>query len=62
MQITKCDICKKMLEKDSKSVHIGVGNVFSNHAEICANCGKSVLKLLKDKKVLKIEDKKDGKK
>lgn len=60
MRITKCDICKKTIERDSKSIYIGLGGVFSNSFEICENCDKPVLKFLKDKKLIKIENKKDG--
>jgi len=52
MNITKCDICKKTIKKDSKSLYIGLGSIFSNHIEICENCGKPVMKLLKDKKLI----------
>lgn len=60
MKITQCDICKKTIEKDSTSICIGLGSIFSNHVEICTNCGKPVLKLMKDKKLLKGENKKYG--
>lgn len=47
MNITKCDICKKVIKKGAKSIHIGFGSsMFSNHMEICLNCGKPVLELL----------------
>ena len=62
MNITKCDICKKTIKKGSESVHISVGNVFSNHTEICSDCGEPVLKLLRDKKLITDEDKKYGRK
>jgi len=55
MQINKCDICKKIIKKGTKSVHVGVGSsMFSNYTEICLECGKPILK------VLNIEHKKDG--
>jgi hypothetical protein len=61
MQVTKCDICKKAIKDSSNNVHVAVGSsMFSNYHEICASCGKSVLKFLKSKKL--VEDKKDGKK
>lgn len=61
MLITKCDICKKRIKKDSMGVHIGVGSsIFSNHVEICLDCGKPIVKILKDKKL--ITDEKNAKK
>jgi len=60
MRITKCDICNKTIKKDSKSIYIGVGSIFLNAIEICENCGKPVLKLLEDNKLIKFEDKKYG--
>jgi hypothetical protein len=62
MRITKCDICRKTIEKDSRSIYVGLGSIFNNSFEICENCGKPVLKLLKDKKLIKVENKKDGRK
>lgn len=56
MNITKCDICKKIIRKDAGSVHIGLGNIFSNHVEICCICGESVLRLLRDNKLMKKEN------
>ena len=59
MNITKCDICKKTIEKDSKSIYIGIGGMFTvNRAEICENCGKPVLKFLKDRKLINFQNKK----
>lgn len=54
MKITKCDICKKTIKDDSMNVHIAVSkSMFFNSVEICSDCGKPVLKLLKDKKLIK---------
>lgn len=62
MQITKCDICRKTIKKNPGSVHIGLGGTcFFNHVEICPECGKSVLKLLKDNDLIKDKNFKDGK-
>jgi hypothetical protein len=62
MKITKCDICKKTIKDGSMNVHIGVGtSMFSNYKEICSDCGKPILKLLKDEKLIKNENKKHGK-
>ena len=57
MKITKCDICKKKIDK---SIYISVGGFLGNSFEVCEKCGKPVLKLLKDKKLIKSENKKDG--
>ena len=54
MNITYCDICKEIIEKGVKSLHISYGKtILCNNIEICLKCGKSVLKLLKDKKLIK---------
>lgn len=58
MRIIKCDICKKIIKKSSESIHIGLGGVFIDSLEICLNCGKPILKLLKDKKIFRGENKK----
>jgi endogenous inhibitor of DNA gyrase (YacG/DUF329 family) len=58
MNIVKCDICKKTIEKKSSSFFIGLHGIFSDSFEICADCGKPVFKLLKTKKLLKDENKK----
>lgn len=57
MNITKCDICKKTIKKGADSVHIGIGSsMLSNHIEICSDCGKPVLKLLRDKRLITNEE------
>ncbi|MDO8240657.1 MAG: hypothetical protein Q7T51_01615 [Candidatus Moranbacteria bacterium] len=62
MQINKCDICRKTIKKNPGGVHIGLGSTcFFNHVEICPECGKLVLKLLRDNKLIKDENFKDGK-
>jgi len=59
MKITTCDICKKKIKEDAKSVHVGIGSsMFSNHLEICLDCGAPILKLLKAKKMINNENKK----
>ena len=50
MRITKCDICKKTIKDNSKSVYIGIGSILRNIAEICENCGKPIIKILEDNK------------
>ncbi len=60
MHITKCDICNKTIKDNSNNIHVAIGaSMLFNHNEICASCGKPVLKFLKSKKL--VEDKKDGK-
>lgn len=66
MHITKCDICKKTIDR-GKMEKIRVerdywGDRFIyNRFEFCTNCAKPVLKFLKDKKLLK-ERKNESKK
>ena len=55
MNILKCDICKKTIEKGTGSVHVGLGNILSNHVEICCACGEPVLRLLRDNKLIEKE-------
>lgn len=65
MQVTKCDICKKEInrEKSAKVRIVWEGANLSafNSFEICEKCSKPVAKFLKDKKLIK-EDKKNGRK
>lgn len=58
MKITQCDICKKEIEKDAEKLQIArEGRLLFKHFEICADCGKPVLKFLKNKKLIKEETK-----
>jgi|WetSurMetagenome_2_1015567.scaffolds.fasta_scaffold1530790_2 hypothetical protein len=65
MHITKCDICKKEInrEKSAKIRIVLEGASLSsfNSFEICEKCSKPITKFLKDKKLIK-EDKKNGRK
>lgn len=53
MLVTKCDICKKEIEKEV--VFASVGRFLSNQA-FCLKCGQPVIKFLE-----KINNKKNGK-
>jgi len=45
MFVTKCDICKKIIEKDKKSVMAGFGSLFTGFT-FCESCGQPVIKFL----------------
>ena len=49
MRIIKCDICKKTIKDNQEIVHVGVGYV---NFEICFDCGKSTIKLMKDSGII----------
>lgn len=53
MRITKCDICEKEISDKSESLYIGIKGKVYDTFEICGNCGKPIIKLLKTKKLLK---------
>jgi hypothetical protein len=57
MRITKCDICKKPVNKKEGEVNISVGGFLGGYFDICGNCAKPVLKFLKTKKLIKKDDK-----
>lgn len=65
MQVTKCDICKKEINREkSAKIRIaweGASLSSFNSFEICENCSKPVAKFLKDKKLIKNKNKKNGK-
>jgi len=62
MRITKCDICKKTIASGSESFHLTrTGNIMTYGSfEICFSCSKPIVKMLKDKKLIKIDNKKNG--
>ena len=63
MRITKCDICKKAIAPRTEILQLAHnGNKNYNSFELCAVCCQPILKILQNKKLLKIENKKDGKK
>jgi hypothetical protein len=62
MRITKCDICKKtIVSKVEESLHLGYNDIktFASF-DICFACGKPIIKILKNKKLIKGENKKNG--
>jgi hypothetical protein len=60
MQITKCDICKKqVIPHEDVLLRISILGERFNSFEICSECGKSITKFLKSKKL--ITDNKNGK-
>jgi hypothetical protein len=64
MNITKCDICKKTIASGSESFHLTrTGDIMTfTSLEFCFVCSKPIIKMLKDKKLMKGENKKDGRK
>lgn len=64
MRIIKCDICKKTIARGSESLQLmGSGGEMAYASfEICSSCSKPIVKFLKDKKLIKSENKKDGRK
>jgi len=63
MQITKCDICKKTINREKSAkiriVYEGANLSVFNCYEICENCSKPIVKFLKDKKLIKDDNKKE---
>ena len=64
MRIIKCDICKKTIASGSESFHLTRSGGIMTYAsfEFCFACSKPIMKMLKDKKLLKGENKKDARK
>lgn len=63
MRIIKCDICKKTIASDAENIQMGYRGAKTYASfELCAECIKPVVKMLKDKKLIKSENKKDGRK
>ena len=61
MRITKCDICKKIIPSRLECVKLSYSDINTVESfEFCEICGKSITKILKDKKLLKTKDKKNG--
>ena len=62
MRIIKCDICKKTINQDSKSLQL-MGNsddIAYISFEFCSACSKPIIKILKNKKLIKDNNKKNG--
>jgi len=58
MKITKCDICKKILPPRTECVKLSYSDAHSYSSfEFCETCGKSITKILKDKKLIKSKEK-----
>lgn len=56
MRITKCDICKKTIEKDSGAFSLACDRKKAfDSFEICSACGKPLMKFIKDKKLIRAE-------
>ncbi|MFH1894432.1 MAG: hypothetical protein ABH813_00800 [Patescibacteria group bacterium] len=54
MQVTKCDLCKKVIK--DKSVTAARG--YLDRAELCQKCGAPILKFLRKNKFIKEEKRK----
>jgi len=50
MFVTKCDICKKQIRDEGKSVSAGFGNYLS-HYSFCEKCGKPIQAFLTKNKL-----------
>ena len=55
MKIIKCDMCKKRISSGMDAIRIGISKPDFYSFEICFNCGKPIIKMLKDKKLIKNE-------
>lgn len=56
MRIIKCDSCRKMITSDSKSelLQLAYNGVKSFESfELCPDCAKPIIKILRDKKLIK---------
>jgi hypothetical protein len=62
MNITECDICKKTIARGSDSFRLTrSGNIMTYASfEFCSSCSKPILKILKDNKLIKDDNKKNG--
>jgi len=59
MKITKCDICKKSIGKDSEAFSLAYDSKKTfDSFDICYVCGKSLMNFLQNKKLIKNETKK----
>ena len=52
MRIIKCDICKKRINPDTEIIRLEINKPNYNRFEICYNCGKSVIEMLKKKRLI----------
>lgn len=50
MQLIKCDICKREIKNDDKSLDIRLG--FKHH-ELCENCSLPIIKFLTKNQLIK---------
>lgn len=65
MRIIKCDICKKTLPSDSDKLQLAYSSkdiLYFESFELCGICSKPIIKILKAKKLIKLESKKNGRK
>ncbi len=61
MRITKCDICKKTIARDAETLHLAYNNKRTfDSFEFCSVCSQPILKILRNKKLIIIENKKNG--
>ena len=62
MRITKCDICKKTINRESKSLQLmgGSDDIAYISFELCSACSQPILKILKNKKLIVDDNKKNG--
>ena len=62
MNIKKCDICKKVIVPGPESFQLTrMGSIMTYRTfEFCDECSKPILKILRDKKLIKDDNKKYG--
>lgn len=56
MTTSKCDICKKKISINGGTIRVDVfhfDNIFYERVELCFDCGGTIKKFLKSKKLLK---------
>ncbi|MDX9856081.1 MAG: hypothetical protein RBS86_04700 [Candidatus Moranbacteria bacterium] len=61
MNITKCDFCKKNIQKDSESLSIHVRSGNYDSYDVCPDCSQPFLKILEEKNSSKKHGKKSKK-
>lgn len=57
MRITKCDNCKKPINKTENEINISVRGLLGGYFDICGNCATPVLKFLESKKLIEKNEK-----
>lgn len=57
MRIIKCDICKKTIVRGLESLQLAYKDIETfDSFELCSICSKPIIKILKNKKLIKDND------